>query len=658
MDSTGPSLSFPLGGPAGSDRAAGAPGFAGIVLGVKREEGKQTLEVQYPQGKIRFQAEGEFHVGDKVRLSFPPHGGVVVEKGFAAAEVPADGLGVGYSLPRNLEELKVLRALEEQVTSWMGGEPQFGNPSAPEKNPLARLNLPQVLMQALDRKGGKDFLAQALAGMDPRVASALLEALEEAEGEPAAKAGLADLLRPAARPGDDPTSVSSQKRPVAAAFLPAEAGAGHAPWFGRIAERRNADGIQFAAPRMGFTGGGAPNTGASMYHYTLDVGGSTLEAYSPEAREPGEFSDFVLERQGGRLQVRFLDPAQSLPPGLRASWASSPPEIRQGMLLASHYLQDFREEPYYGKLVEDFGSVLAQSGVVPPPAPGRPAGIPKQEQMDNLLKLFVSFPRDARDAAGQAAIWGDAVRDPDAFLKLLKEVQAEKDGALLRPETVLRPALGPSHLSPPSPPLDAHLAGTFPAAPKEAGDRPEWTAGWLRKLLPEAFKSADLLGLAKDAAPAGGKEHEAAKFLLQAVGSSLPQEAPVPEGKPTQFFYYQGQEWRNLQVTWRREGGGKEGRGRSGPKAPLQVNVETHSKRMGRVSVGISWEPKGARLDFRNQYQDVRDLVSRSIPELEKSLALLDFKVTAWTYEILPEDTPPSPSPGYARPLGLLDLKG
>jgi hypothetical protein len=403
-----------------------------------------------------------------------------------------------------------------------------------------------------------------------------------------------------------------------------------------------------------------------MFRYVLDTGGSSLEAFSPQSRDPGEFSDFSLERQGGRLEARFLDPAQSLPAGLRASLEAADPPARQGMLLASRYLADFRREPYYGKLVEDFGAVLAQSGLLRPAAPGQPPAIPKQEQMDNLLKLFVSFPRDGQDPAGQAKAWGDAVKDPRAFLKLLKDVKPEQDGALLRPGTVLRPAARAEADPAASAPGPGTALGA--GAAKEAGEGQE-AAAWLRKLLPEAFRSGDLLSLAKDAAPAAGKEHEAAKFLLQAVASSLPQEAPVPEGQPTQFFYYQGQEWRNLQVTWRRDGGGRDARGRSGPKGPLQVSVETQSKHMGRVNVGVAWEPKGARLDFKNQYQDVRDLLARSLPELEKSLALLDFKVSSWTYELLPDAPtlpasgafpPPGASlpPGYGRPSGLLDLKG
>ena len=226
---------------------------------------------------------------------------------------------------------------------------------------------------------------------------------------------------------------------------------------------------------------------------------------------------------------------------------------------------------------------------------------------------------------------------------------------MLRPDTILRVARGQAG---PAESAGSGLASLLPGLAKESGSGPEAVAAMLRKLLPDSFDPAELLKLAKDAAPLAGKEHEALKFLLQSVASSLPQDAGVPEGTPTQFFYYQGQEWRNLQVTWRREGGGQEGRGRQRKQAPLQVNVATQSKHMGQVSVDVSWEPKGAQLRFRNQRVDVRDLLTRSLPELEKALSLLDFKVTAWTYELLPDAQAPASPGGGPRVAGLLDLKG
>lgn len=666
MDTVGPSQSSPLKGPAGSDRGSGGvPAFAGTVVSVKSQDGAQTLEIQSSQGRIRIQADGNFQVGDKVRMSFPGNGEVQVEKGLPAAEGQADAQVASYTLPRNLDALKDLRAFEDQLVRWMGGQPKgpatAGTPAAPNPEAFARLTLPQLMMQALDQEGGQEFLTQALAGMDPGVTSALLDALEQTPGDPAPKAALGEILRSLIRPSGEEAVVAQTRPRAPEAFLPAEAGEGHAPWFGRIAERRPADGVLLAADRRNYGGPGAPvGPREPMFRYALDVGGSTLEAVSPQERQPGEFSDFTLERQGGRLQVRFSDPAQTLPANLRTALNAAEPPIRQGMLLASRYLQDFRPEPYYGKLVEDFGTVLAQSGALTSPAPGQPAPIPKQEQMDNLLKLFVSFPRDQKDPAGQAQAWGNAVRDPLAFLKLMKSVKPDEASALLRPETLLRLAVREDADPKPAAPASDLPGGALLAASKENGDAPETAAAWLRKLLPAAFRSGDLLSLAKDAAPAAGKEHDTAKFLLQAVASSLPQEAPIPEGQPTSFFYYQGQEWRNLQVTWRRESGEKDGRGRKNRQGPLHVDVSTQAKHMGRVNVSVSWEPKGARLDFKNQYQDVRELLSRSLPELEKSLALLDFKVSSWTYEVLPDDTPslPAPATGGARPAGLLDLKG
>ncbi len=638
-----------------ADRPGTPTSFSGTVTGVKAESGKQTLEVQYSQGKIRFQAEGDFQVGEKVKLSFPGNGSVQVEKGAGHAQGEGDWQGVGYTLPQNMNALKDLRAFEDQIVKWMGGRQPGGAQAGQDKAALGKLTLPQLLMQAMQAKGGKEFASQALAGMDPGVVTALLDALEETPGDPAAKAAMADLLRSGGR-GAGQAQANAGRAADAGAFLPAEAGAGHAPWFGRIVDRKDADGILMSAGRMGYGGSGGPGKSDSLYRYTVDMGGSTLEVYSSQAKEPGEFTDFALERQGGRMQARFTDPAASLPAGLRTAMGASSGDVRQGMLLASHYLQDFQSEPYYGKLVEEFGTVLAQSGLMDAPGAGQPPAIPKQEQTDNLLKLFVSFPRDAQQPQAQAKAWGDAVRDPQAMLKLLQTVKPEQDASLLRSDTSLR--LAAQGRIP-----DA--AGALLTAAAEAGESPQATAAWLRKLLPEAFKSEDLLKLAKDvsALPAGVKEHDAAKFLLQAVANGLPRDLPIPEGQPTQFYYYQAQEWRNLQVTWRQDGGGKEGRGKGGPKAPLQVKVETQSKHMGRVNVGVAWEPKGARLDFKNQYHDVRELLSQSLPELEKNLALLDFRVTAWTYEVLPNDIPALPDPGWTRPASLsdgahLDLRG
>lgn len=633
-------------GRAATDRPAVPTTFAGTVVGVKKDNGAQTLEVQYSQGKARFQAEGEFQVGEKVKLSFQGNT-VQVEKG-APQGAQSDWQGVGYTLPQNLNALKDLRAFEENLARWMTGKPTGSPQNAQDRAAMAKFTLPQLLMQAMERKGGKDFLAQSLAGMDPGVAQALMDALDEVDGDPALKAALSDLLRG----GRDASQSQSRGSAGSGAFLAAEAGTGHAPWFGRIADKRDADGILFSAGRMGAGGPGNAGKGDPMYRYTVDMGGNTIEVFSSQSKKPGEFTDFALERMGGRMQARFSDPAASLPAGLRTAMAGATGDTRQGMLLASHYLQEFQGEPYFGSLVEEFGSVLSQSGLMN--GSGPTAAIPKQEHMDNMLKLFVSFPRDAEQPALQAKAWGDAVRDPQAMLGLLKSIKPDQDGSLLRTDSALRLASQGNF---------AAAADALLSAAK--GESPEAAAAWLRKLLPEAFTSEDLLRLAKDAAPLGiaGKEHDAAKFLLQAVANNLPQGAPIPEGQPTQFYFYQGQEWRNLQVTWQREGGGKEGKGKGGPKAPLQVKVETQSKHMGRVNVGVAWEPKGARLDFKNQYLDVRDLLAKSLPELEKSLALLEFKVTGFTYELLPNDTPALPDPGWTRPASMsdgthLDLRG
>ncbi|HKP94345.1 MAG TPA: hypothetical protein VJ385_01190, partial [Fibrobacteria bacterium] len=638
----------------------------------------QTLEVRFSQGKIRFQAEGDFQAGEKVRLSFPGNGAVTVEKG-PMPSAQGDAAGVGYTLPQNMSSLKDLRAFEENLVQWMAGGKASGAPAdAAARGALMRLTLPQLMQKAMDKQGGKEMLGPALAGLDPGAMSALMDALEAGPGEAAAKAPLLELLKTLANrmkasawvpPDPNPMPAgegrgsggNAVQAPVRAAlagntgtFMPAESGPDHAPWFGRIVDKRQADGFLTPMQRLQF---GGPPRNEPMYRYVLDMGGRTMEVFSSQSLEPGVFTDFQLERRGGRVQARFSDPAISLPAGLRTAMAGASGDLKQGMLLASHYLQDFRGEPYYGQLVEDFGEVVAQSGRLhPPAADGKPAGIPDQKELDGLLKLFVAYPRDALQPERQARAWGDAVRDPQAMMKLLRNLRPDQDASLLRARTALHLAAdGTAQGRGARDPVPAAVEALLSAA-SHAGESPEATAAWLKKLLPEAFRAEDVAKLARDASsPAtAGKEHEAARFLLQAVAHAFPREDQIQEGRPSQFYFYQGQEWRNLQVTWER-GGGNQGRGKAGPKAPLQVRVETRARNMGQVNVAVSWEPKGAKLDFRNQFHDVRDLLSRSLPELEKSLALMDFHVTAWSYELLPEAGPAIPDPGWTRPASLSD---
>lgn len=665
----------------GPDKPAAATIFAGTVTGIKKEGDVQTVEIQFSQGKVRFQAEGDFQAGEKVRLSFPGNGSVQIAKGAEQTSME-DWQGVDYTLPRNLSTFKDLGGFEDKLVQWMGSKAAASADAGASawQGALAELTLPQLMVQTVAAPGGKDYLSQALAGMDPHLMPTLLDALEETAADAGAKSMVTDLVKSVAKsaalvadekhaPGEQAAlgqagrhAPGQSAASAAEAFLPAESGTGHAPWFGRIMDKQAADGFLTPMQRLQFAGpgaaglGGPGNGNGPMFRYLLDMGGRGMEVYSSQSLEPGAFTDFQLEKQGGRVQAKFTDPAAALPAGLRTAMAGASPEVRQGMVLASRYLQDFKEEPYYGQLVEDFGEVLAQSGRMnPPTADGKPAGIPDRQELDGLLKLFVAFPRDAVAPEKQARVWGDAVKDPQAVMKLLKALQPEEDASLLRARTALRLAAEGKD----SPERIPAAVEALLSEASKSGESPEATAAWLKKLLPEAFKPEDLLNLAKDASPltAAGKEHEAAKFLLQAVSDALPREDQIQEGRPAQFYFYQGQEWRNLQVTWERGGDRKDGRGKPGPKAPLQVKVVTSAKHMGQVNVGVSWEPKGAKLDFRNQYHNVRDLLSKSLPELEKSLALMGFRVAAWSYELMPNETPAVPDPGWTRPASLSDGK-
>ena len=187
---------------------------------------------------------------------------------------------------------------------------------------------------------------------------------------------------------------------------------------------------------------------------------------------------------------------------------------------------------------------------------------------------------------------------------------------------------------------------------------------WLSKLLPANFRAEDLLNALQEfhANPTvnEGKEQQAMRFLLQAFAGAVPRDQDVREGQPSPFFFYQAQEWRGLQVTWQRER--READGKRGPKPPVQVRVETQGRNLGKVDVRISLDDKGkANLDFRNQFHDVREQLALAIPELERNLAFIDFKVENWTYDLLKDEASAAATQVWTRPVvdgGNLDLFG
>ena len=232
----------------GSDRPAAAPSvFAGTVTGVKKENGVQTLEVQYSQGKVRFEAEGDFQAGEKVRLAFPGGNAVQVAKG-GASPAQTDGLagqGPGYTLPQNLASM---RAFEASVGQWMAnvgtGTPgKSGTGVAPQlSEALAKLSLPELLIKVMGTSGGKDFLSQSYSSLDRNLLGSLMEAIEATKGDAGAKASLLDILKASGR-GPDLAGAGPKNLD---GFWPAEAGAGASPWFGRVLEK--GDGQPFMSP--------------------------------------------------------------------------------------------------------------------------------------------------------------------------------------------------------------------------------------------------------------------------------------------------------------------------------------------------------------------------------------------------------------------------
>ncbi|HLP42554.1 MAG TPA: hypothetical protein VK465_13680 [Fibrobacteria bacterium] len=710
-------------GRASADRGVSPGTFQGTVSGVRQENGEQTVEIQGSHGRIKLKAEGEFQVGEKVRVLMDQGGAVRLEK--AAPPEVGDWKGLSYTLPGNLVTLKELRAFEENLARWIGSRPP-GVPAPDGKGTLAggdvesllRLPLPELLKRVLAREGGRETLTQALAGLGREGFAALMDGLEEggtqaggsADG---AKAGLLQLLRALRREADpcvpaDPAAPRSAgtspqaalhargnrdlgifwpSRPAAPApWAPPSDAASQSsasrptspalPWMGRVLGREEMGAsLTFAGGKPVPPMAQAPGVeGAPIFRYLLDLGEKTLTVQSAQTRGIGELVDFEMEapgnpgaagaQVGGRLQARFLDPAQTLPPGLRGHFSEAGPEGKAALQVAARYLSDLRGEPYFEDLVKDFGEVLAQSGRLAQPPEGiapRAGQLPAPKELDTLLRLFVAFPRDAEQPERQAKVWSEAARDPQALQDLLKALRPAGETSLLRVGTALR-AAGPG-----LPPDLLHVAGeaVLAAAGSDAGDRPEEVfSALLRRALPDAFKSPDLLELARQGTPPGGaegKEAQAAKFMLQAFAGLVPREEEMREGRPAQFYFYQGQEWRGLQVTWERDKEGSPGKRRE-TEAPVKVRVETEARAMGKVDVGVILRGDRAFLDFKNQFHDVRELLAADLPELEKSLNLLGVYLEGWTYSRMQEPPQIPPTAGWVRPAFLdganLDLMG
>lgn len=710
----------------------------GTITAIRQEEGRQSVEIQSAQGRIRLQADGEFQVGEKVRVHMPQagQGGEIrLEKGLEKTPLPlphlmVEGPGKDADLQGKVAVLKELRAFEENLGRWIGarqpgstgqaqaamalgaglaagigsgsGSGGIAASAAPaalagaDLESLLRLPLPELLKRMLAREGGRDMLARSLLGLGPQAFAALMDGLEEGSGSaggPAdsGKASLLQMLRVMRRDGDAgaarPEAQGMAGRMAAGgagmeprgalpmgirdlgAFWPGGPGGaangsttganGQAmPWMGRVIERQEVGGA------MAFAGGrmlpAASKDGAAppMFRYLLDLGGRTLEVRGAQARQPGEFVQFEMEKQGARLQARFLDPAQALPASLRTAFAEASPEGKAALQVSARFLTEFKAEPFFDRLVKDFGEVLFQSGrlALPEGQQAWKAGtLPNPRELDTLLRLFVAFPRDAGQPERQAKTWSDAARDPRALMDLLRDLKPGGDTALLRTGTPLRLAGAPD-------PRDAGLP--LPAGAGGAEKRTEALAALLRGALPDVFKSPELLELARQTAQSGGpeaREQQAARFLLQAFSGLMPREDEMREGRPAPFYFYQGQDWRGLQVTWQRDGE-RADPGRRNSGAPVMVRVETEARHMGKVDVGAVLTEGRLVLDFRNQFHDVRDLLEENIPELEKSLALLGVRIEAWSYARLPEAPQAPPTAGWVRPASLdggnLDLTG
>ena len=237
------------------------------MTNIKKENNQQTLEVQYSQGKVKFQADGDFKEGEKVRLSFP--GGNAVE--VAKSEMPvADKSSGVFTLPEALNSLD--RNLLMQLTEALDHSPD---------NLELKTQLQDLLhSQTANSQTGNSASTKTLQGNAPQSIQPNLDT-----------------------------------------FWSAEAGEGAAPWFGMIVDKNDANstiinGVQNSSVKD------------SLFKYMVDMGGSQLEVFSPQEKKPGDLAEFTVSaRPGNRggMQAQFMTPTDSLTPELAATFEKAEP---------------------------------------------------------------------------------------------------------------------------------------------------------------------------------------------------------------------------------------------------------------------------------------------------------------------------------------------
>ncbi len=617
----------------------------GKVVAVQVQEGKQILTLQVPQGRIQVQAEGDFQKGDAIRLQFAGTG-LTLEK------VMISSLELTSSLPidlnADLEQLQNLRnvLIENLVKASMNKADESNNESNTQllsRNGLAKLDqisLSSLIQQTLAQSSGSDFLEKILLPLGQvkqELFHALWRNLTTVDIDPTLKQSLWAWIKKVK--GDDALLMANTHdfnlqglkiSEVSAAStentIAPKLGELYKPqgkmeetkiWFGKIIERESLASQILPEPlkQAAWRGNNVPADPLLqnlLYRYKIDLGGAQIATVTSQVKASGEFAYFHLMQSENQWVANFEPLESAIPVALKAMMHEEHITYTPALQVAYDHLQDYKAEPYFNKLLIDFSKLLQQSTILENP---NKIPLPSPKELDGLLKILVAFPREEIESKQQALQWGKMNQQPEEAINLVKPFLPETEQVVVHKGLPLHKHEAPSVL------LSTVVKAL--AIPQAVWEK-----------IPSQLALADLPQILRESLnKVDGPINPEQKFLLQAAITLFPKEE---NQTGTQTLYF----WQNPMLhpfQIEREKNKEKSEAESSKKnqrqkKPEQFQVETETPNMGLVSVHLQEHEKGYTLSFKNQFHDVRDLLQVFLPELEKALAPLDFRIQSWQY--------------------------
>ncbi len=585
-------------------------------------EGK-NMQIDFPLGRFTIPLEGDFAEGDLLRLIFTT-GNVRLEK--QTIEDATVWMPQGQNQTVLWPVIRDLLQLEETLSDFLKGTER-------DREPRVADSLPTLIQKVLEQKEGLPFLVASLEKLQPQAINALTTSIARlpVPSHPDEQRRFMNLM---------------QGFRQALAQLESKATSGMASGLQRheggspIPIELGKDLLRYLRPTSGSTlylGRGIVSDRVvepSGFRYRIDMGGAKVEAVSRDDRQVGDFVSFGLEKEQGKLRIRFQNPESVLPSELRSSYASANAGTKASLLLASDFLKGEISGPALIQATKEFAQLLVDTQSLQ----GLKPSMPTPDELDKLFRMLLAFPRDPVAPELQARVWDQAGRDISGMASLLRLLRPEgnvqgKD-AFLSPESKLIPILQIKGEEPSSEAAQPLEALRLILAKRDIHEKENaLTFDNLLKIATEMGKKLD-----------GGRDPGAQgteKFWAQALVSMLPKEEDGQKNQPGQLHFYHQNEWHMAYAGWQENTDPKARTPGSPEQRPVQVDITTQGKNLGAVEVKMLLHSKGSQLEFRNEYQDVRTLLSQSLGPLEKLLLDWELPLAGWTYAQLEKKATP-----------------